>query len=1412
MVSCKYPWKRFWCPSSGSFSLADDGYLVDPEGGYAKAVGSDVIPFQNIADVPCLTLLGEPGIGKSTAIEQDYRFVQAQVAADGDATFFSDLGEYGDESRLVRDVFASETVRSWLEGHHVLHLFLDSLDECRMDIPNVARLLMGELRKHRDQVRRLRLRIACRTADWPSGLGVGLTRLFGQEAYRSYELVPLRRRDVEAAACAERMDVAAFMNEIARAGAEPLAIKPTTVLFLLRVFQRQGALPATQGELYRQGCLLLCTESRQAWRASRGLGPLSAKARLAVAKRVAAAIVFCNRAAIYTGVEFGDADSEDILLAELAGGSEEAAQERFPVREDDVREALGTALFSGRGADRLGFAHKTYAEFLAASYVVDHNLDRTQKLSLIQHPEDDEGRVVPQLAQAVAWLGGMDGKVLKEVMRVDPQVALRSDIAPAHPDLKASLINSLLRLFEAGKLSDSDWGIYHHYSKLSHPGLADQLRPFIQDRAKSLLVRRIAIDLSEACRVAPLQELLADVALDASEAAMLREEAAHAVAVIGSDEAKARLRALALGQGGPDPRDQLKGSALRALWPDLLSAEVLFANLPPPKRQSLHGAYVGFLSRDLLPGLRPDDLPSALDWIAQQSCNAALRFWIRRLIDGILLMAWEHMARPGVLPALARAAASRYACHDGLIGDLETRKATGDQFAEEGKRRALLFAIISEEDNLQAATSPLVSQFPHLARAEDLPWLAEMAIADEPPGRAEQWAELAEWVFCSGDREHLEAILRGIPKSPSLAKKFARILEPVALDSPRAARMRESFQDGQRRRREQGERPVLDWLPRDRVAHYLQRFEDGELDAWWVLNREMTLEDTSTHYGSGPSCDLTLLPGWRNADENTRQRIAAAAHRYILERAAKPEEWLAQDKVYFPDLSAYKAFLLLAKTSPAVLTELQPEVWRKWAPVFLADPWNPPDEKGESVRLKLNERAYDHAPDEIIRTILAIIDDEDRKHGRLFILDRLHPKWDARLCNSLLAKGKLGSLKPSSLQDLLRGLLKHGCEGAQAYASSLVRCPAPQAGPDRECVKAAAVALLTCGTDSAWEVVWPVVQAAPEFGKELLGAVAEAPENQVRASLPSKLSEEHLASLFVWLARQFPYAEDPDRDGAHSVGRREMVERLRNGALDHLENRGTRAACEAIARVSRELPELAWLPRVLLDAKAIMLRKAWQPLTPKQLLEFTSRPRSRLVQSGRHLLQVLRESLARLDAKLQGETRAAPALWNETSHGRWRPKAEPWLSDYIKLHLEEDLKACGIAALREVEIWRAGDQGLGERTDIHVTAVVRGRGEGGFDRVKTIIEVKGCWHRDVKDAMRTQLRDRYLRHSGCRHGLYVVGWFGCDRWDRDDPRWGKSLFSEWLFGQAQEYFADQADRLSDGHTVLEAFVLRTSLA
>ena len=122
---------------------------------------------------------------------------------------------------------------------------------------------------------------------------------------------------------------------------------------------------------------------------------------------------------------------------------------------------------------------------------------------------------------------------------------------------------------------------------------------------------------------------------------------------------------------------------------------------------------------------------------------------------------------------------------------------------------------------------------------------------------------------------------------------------------------------------------------------------------------------------------------------------------------------------------------------------------------------------------------------------------------------------------------------------------------------------------------------------------------------------------------------------------------------------------------------------------------------------------------------------------------------------------------------------------------------------REVEIKR------GEKTDIYVDAI---RNHGNvYDTVSVIIETKGCWHPKLKNAMMTQLRDRYLlKNNLCRYGLYLVGWFNCDKWDQEkDSRFGRA--PKYGLDEAKTRFENQARDLSKEGIFLESYVLDLSI-
>ena len=373
-------WQRFWTSPEGRVRLGEDGFLIDPESEWGQHLNPDVQPVDLLSSPPCLVVLGEPGSGKSTLLESGRSNIESRLREASQEVMWLDLHEVGSDAQLWRRLFDSPQFKAWEQGNEVLNLFLDSLDECRVQISTLPSLLLSEF--ERCPVQRLRVRIACRTADWPLSFSHGLMRIWGEENVKVFELAPLRREDVLLAATdAGISNPDAFVSAVIQASAVPLAIKPLTLDFLLRTYSRRGAFPARRTDLYREGCRLLCEDSerRQEARLPRVLDP---ERRLAVGGRIAALTTFANRAAVATGLDRGDLLDDDLPIRDLLGGTETDGHDSFAVDDAGVREALSTGLFSSRGEQRLGWAHRTYEEFLAAWYVTKQALELPQIMKL----------------------------------------------------------------------------------------------------------------------------------------------------------------------------------------------------------------------------------------------------------------------------------------------------------------------------------------------------------------------------------------------------------------------------------------------------------------------------------------------------------------------------------------------------------------------------------------------------------------------------------------------------------------------------------------------------------------------------------------------------------------------------------------------------------------------------------------------------------------------------------------------------------------------------------------------------------------------------------------------------------------------------------------------------------------------
>src|ERR1700687_6019138 len=78
-----FPWTRFWCPNGSAIALDFDGYLPDPEGVYAARINPNLVRFPDIGTKRFLVFLGEPGIGKTDALNSERKAIKEDAARSG---------------------------------------------------------------------------------------------------------------------------------------------------------------------------------------------------------------------------------------------------------------------------------------------------------------------------------------------------------------------------------------------------------------------------------------------------------------------------------------------------------------------------------------------------------------------------------------------------------------------------------------------------------------------------------------------------------------------------------------------------------------------------------------------------------------------------------------------------------------------------------------------------------------------------------------------------------------------------------------------------------------------------------------------------------------------------------------------------------------------------------------------------------------------------------------------------------------------------------------------------------------------------------------------------------------------------------------------------------------------------------
>jgi hypothetical protein len=1030
-----YDWERFWVNADRRIEIDSDSFFPDPRSEYGWLRPSmEANTLEELKDEPCLILLGEPGLGKSQAVED-----AVVTASSSSLTERINLAAYPDASSLRSKLIEGTAWREWIEQGQRLHLYLDSFDEATLSFRSIPKFLIEELRSVRASLGTLHLRIACRSAEWMDELADGLREIWPSRgpsgaAVRLLSLAPLRERDVLTAATAEEFDGATLLAEIRDRGVEGLAALPLTLRMMLDSFRAGSGLPRTQSALYESGVLHLLDEPDPFRRRGEAGLRMEIGERLAVAERISATVLLSRRSGV--SLVPGHAGPGDVDPAEISGFDEvdrlAAGGDRFRVGTEAVLETLRTALFAIVSRERVGFSHRSLGEFCANAYLANADLDQSMLGSLLFAASDAEGRLVPQLREVAAWAASLNAKALDAVLAGEPEVLLRIDRLELDEEQRAQVVEAILNQESAERIGRWDRRVWRSLAALDHPGLSGQLNPLIVDPDADWSVRRLAITIARVCERRDCESALLALALTEKEPAWIRDDGVWALREYGSQASKEALVPLALETIEDDVDDEIKGSALMAVFPGLVSAQQVFDALTPPRNTHLIGAYSSYLHKDLPESLTRADLPVALRWAAGTPITHGPNFGLDSLVDSVLARAWPLLDEDVEIAELvADVARPRLKAHVDLLNSID-RADHREVFQEPAGRHRLVEELIPDITQSELHAAALVTSSPALLQPDDLSWVLSGVARSLGTASESAWVQIASMAFAPPvSDDDLEELERLYPISPEMKEQFEYWLTPVALDSEKADQLRELHRPWGRQAEDLPDRAEeMD----DAVAADLAAAEAREDDGWWRLNHSLLFNE---HGRSEPrlgewEADLTALPGWKRSSPSVQARIASLARPSLENELPSPDEWFAGPRFNRGAYAGYRALYLLAKNDRDAFLQSDATVWERWMPIVIDFPSttaSDEDDVSGLIRRRAAEVAESSFASWAGRRLTA---EANKGEGHLFFLYSLEdidvPELDERIVSMLADQ----SLRPNSMRDLLSAALsrdpRRSCE------------------------------------------------------------------------------------------------------------------------------------------------------------------------------------------------------------------------------------------------------------------------------------------------------------------------------------------------------------------------------------------------
>lgn len=521
-------------------------------------------------------LLGDPGSGKTTALEREASEAGGQVIS---ATDFGII----------------PTPKS-AKG---ITYFIDGLDERRADAGSESEAL-NSMRKQLIALKKPKFRISCREIDWRSTVDGGALKAVSPDGeIVELHLEPLSDADVQTILANPSYQVADPVNlwrRLTLLGLDGWLRNPMALELILKAVLRAGSgqLSTSKLDIFQLACEQLASESNPHHRAARRRAPPPIDQILDDAGKLFAMLLLASEAGVSVSPDMGQ--------------SAKLSLESIPneLKFSDIQAALASKLFStsaGHSAPR----HRTIAEYLGAKAIgglIENGLPIGRVLAMMS---GQDGGIVEPLRGLHAWMAVTCPQARTQLIDRDPLgVVMYGDVRGFSKSEKRQVFDALGR--EAKRYAWFRSGAWnaHPFSALGTQDMVAAMQKILSSNERSVAHQSLMDCVMDAIQFGDdLPEMLPyleQVMRNATLILRVRVSALKAwLAQAKSDVAPARQWLDDIKAGLiEDPDDSLRGALLHALYPEFVLPSEVTTYFSQAKQKNLVGGYRYFWSTQLV--------------------------------------------------------------------------------------------------------------------------------------------------------------------------------------------------------------------------------------------------------------------------------------------------------------------------------------------------------------------------------------------------------------------------------------------------------------------------------------------------------------------------------------------------------------------------------------------------------------------------------------------------------------------------------------------------------------------------------------------------------------------------------------------------------------------------------------------